>query len=415
MGSALARVIGMVIRIVFTRIIGEDGISLLNIIMPTYVLVINLTGLGLPLAISMLTSRNTYRGKNIILSTYPFVFLINIFIMFFLILSSNFISNVLLKSPDVKNLIVSLALTLPFISISSLLRGYFLGKQKMFVVSASSCVEQIIRLALIIGVLPMLKDASIVTQVSVYILFNIVSECTTIIIFLLSAPKKFKLNLKDLVPDMEIAEKVASFCVPTIGSRVISNVIFFLEPIILMHVLSLNGYTPKFIRGEYGIYNAYSLSLLLIPSFFTTSLNTGLIPEISKNFKNTTFVKKRLSESLCITLIISFIFNIVLFLFPDVFLKLLYNTNKGANYIKVLAPFFILYNLTGPMTSVLNGLGNIKEVFNISLISSILKTVLMIILSFVLPSLSGFIISEIFSILASFFLLYYCLKKKKLL
>ena len=414
-GSALARVIGMIIRVVFTRIIGEDGISMLNIIMPTYVLVINLTGLGLPLAISMLTSRNTYRGKNIILSTYPFVLLINIFMMIILILSSNFISGVLLKSPDVKNLIISLALTLPFISISSLLRGYFLGKQKMFIVSLSSCIEQIIRLALIIGVLPILKGESIIVQVSIYILFNIISECITIIIFLLSAPKKFKLNIKDLVPDMEIAEKVASFCIPTIGSRVISNIIFFLEPIILMHVLSLNGYTPKFIRGEYGIYNAYSLSILLIPSFFITSLNTSLIPEISKNFKNTTFVKKRLLQSLSITFLISLTFNIIIFLFPGVFLKFLYNTSKGINYIKVLAPFFILYNLTGPMTSVLNGLGCIKEVFNISLISSILKTILIIILSFLLPSLSGFIISEIMSILVSFLLLYYFLKKKQLL
>ena len=285
----------------------------------------------------------------------------------------------------------------------------------MFIVSLSSCIEQIIRLVLIIIVLPILKSKSIIYQVSIYILFNIISECTTIILFLLSTPKGFKINLKDLVPDLEITEKVASYSLPTIGSRIISNIIFFFEPIILMHVLVNCGYTADLIRSEYGIYNAYALSILLLPSFALTSLNTSLIPEISKNYKNHHFVKKRLKESLGITLLFSLIFNIILFLFPNVFLKILYDTDKGVNYIKVLAPFFILYNLIGPMTSVLNGLGKIKEIFNISLISSITKTILMIILSFILPSLSGFITSEIVSILISFGLLLYVLKEKKLL
>ena len=414
-GSVLARIIGMIIRIVFTRIIGEDGISLLNIIMPTYVLVINLTSLGLPLAISIITSKNIYRGKNIILSTYPFVLLINTLIMISLILSSEFIADVLLKTKEVKNLIVSLALTLPFISISSILRGYYLGKQKMFIVSLSSIIEQVIRLMLIFLILPLLHLKPIVYQVSIYILFNIISESITIFLFILSAPKNFKIESKDLIPDLEIADKVASYCTPAIGSKIISNIIYFFEPIILMHILTYTGYTSKFIRDEYGIYNAYSLSLLLIPSFLITSLNTSLIPEVSKKSKNTAFVKKRLYESINITLLLSLVFNIVIFLFPKNFLKLLYATSKGAEYIKVLAPFFILFNLTGPMTAVLNGLGEVKKVFNISLISSITKTILMVIFSLLLPALSGFILSEIVSILLSFFLLFNRLKQKQLL
>ena len=251
-GSIGARIIGFFIRIYFTRIIGEEGVSLYNIIMPTYVLVINLTTLGLPLAISIITSKGKYRGKNIILSTYPFILIINLIIMIFLVLSSSFIAETLLKTKNAKNLIISLSLTIPFISISSLLRGYFLGKQKMTPIASANILEQVIRLSLIIFILPLFIHQSIVMQVSIYILFSIISETSTILFFLLNSPKKIELKQEDFIPNLEITQKVAEYLVPTIGSRIVSNFIFFLEPIIIMHILSSKGLSSSYIRSLYG-------------------------------------------------------------------------------------------------------------------------------------------------------------------
>ena len=39
-------------------------------------------------------------------------------------------SNILLKNPDTYYPIISIAFILPFISLSSIIRGYFFGKQK---------------------------------------------------------------------------------------------------------------------------------------------------------------------------------------------------------------------------------------------------------------------------------------------
>ncbi len=404
-GSIGARIIGFFIRIYFTRIIGEEGVSLYNIIMPTYVLVINLTTLGLPLAISIITSKGKYRGKNIILSTYPFILIINLIIMIFLVLSSSFIAETLLKTKNAKNLIISLSLTIPFISISSLLRGYFLGKQKMTPIASANILEQVIRLSLIIFILPLFIHQSIVMQVSIYILFSIISETSTILFFLLNSPKKIELKQEDFIPNLEITQKVAEYLVPTIGSRIVSNFIFFLEPIIIMHILLSKGLSSSYIRSLYGIYNMYSLSILMMPSFIINTLSTSLTPEISKNYNNKKHIKRRLNQSLQFTLFISIIFYTVIFLYPEFFLKLLYDTSKGASYIRVLTPLFILYNLSNPLMGCLNGMGKTNTVFKVSFVCILVKTIIMVILLFIMPGINGLVVSEIVYIILNFILL----------
>lgn len=61
LGSLVTKVLGFVIKIIFTRIIGE-GINLYSLIMPTYSLLIAVTQLGLPYAVSAIMARNNYRG-----------------------------------------------------------------------------------------------------------------------------------------------------------------------------------------------------------------------------------------------------------------------------------------------------------------------------------------------------------------
>ena len=130
-GSLLTKGLGLIIRIVFTRAIGNDGISLYSLVMPTYSLFVSLSQLGLPMAISTLVARGTKRCKKIIISILPIIIILNIIMVSIVLLSSKYIAVYLLKNADATYPIMSLAIVLPFISISSILRGYFFGKQKM--------------------------------------------------------------------------------------------------------------------------------------------------------------------------------------------------------------------------------------------------------------------------------------------
>ena len=397
-GSLLTKLLGFIIKIIFTRTVSQNEINLYSLIMPTYSLIISLASLGLPLAISNIVAENKTSSKKVLFSIIPISILINIFLMTIIFFIAPFISNSLLNNKDAYYPIISIAFVIPFISLSSIIRGYFFGKQKMLPHTISNVIEQIFRLLIIVLFLPkVLKYGTIVT-VSVYILFNILSEIISIIIFLLFLPKNFTIKKDDLKPDIKIVKEILSIAIPTTSSRIIGNIGYFFEPIILTYTLGLVGYSNTFILNEYGVYNAYVLALLTIPSFFILALNTSLVPEISKNKDNKKMIIKRLKQSLGISFLIGLISNLFVYIFTEELLTFIFNTNSGIEYIKFLAPFMTFLYLEGPLASTLQALNYAKYTMKVTVITTILKLLTLFIFSLLHIGLYGLLISEIINI-----------------
>ena len=129
-GALFTKLLGFIIRIIFTRLVTQNEINLYSIIMPTYSLLITLAGLGLPLAISNLIAENKTNSKKILFSIIPASLIINIFLIIIIFLIAPIIANNSLHNKDTYYPIISIAFILPFISLSSIIRGYFFGKQK---------------------------------------------------------------------------------------------------------------------------------------------------------------------------------------------------------------------------------------------------------------------------------------------
>lgn len=407
-GALFTKLLGFIIRIIFTRLVTQNEINLYSIIMPTYSLLITLAGLGLPLAISNLIAENKTNSKKILFSIIPASLIINIFLIIIIFLIAPIIANNLLHNKDTYYPIISIAFILPFISLSSIIRGYFFGKQKMFPHTLSNVIEQLFRLLIILIFLPKLLKYGTVITVSTYILLNILSEIISIIVFLLFAPKNFAIKKEDLKPDIRIVKDIMSIAIPTTSSRIIGNIGYFFEPIILTLTLTFIGYSNDFILNEYGIYNAYVLPLLTIPSFFIIALNTSLVPEISKNKDNKTLIKRRLKQSLIISFIIGLISNIFVYIFTNQLLTIIFDTTLGANYIKFLAPFFIFLYLEGPLASTLQALNYAKYTMKVTIIATITKLTSLFIFSLLHIGLYGLLLAEIINI----FLVVYLNSKK---
>ena len=412
-GALLTKLLGFIIKIIFTRTVNEADINLYSIIMPTYSLLITLAQLGFPLAISNLIAENKTTSKKILFSIIPASLLINIILITLVFLTAPYISNNLLHNKDAYYPIISIAFILPFISISSIIRGYFFGKQQMFPHTLSNIIEQLFRLLLIIILLPKILKYGTIITVSVYILLNILSEIISVIVFLFFAPKNFSIKKKDLTPDITIIKDILSIAIPTTSSRIIGNIGYFFEPIILTYTLTICGYSNNFILSEYGTYNAYVLPLLTIPSFFILALNTSLIPEISKNRNNKKIVIKRLKQSLIFSFIIGLVSNTIVYIFTKDILNIVFKTSKGIEYIKFLAPFFVFLYLEGPLASTLQALNYAKYTMTVTIITTIIKLLTLFIFSLLHIGLYGLLISEIINI---FLILYLnSIKIKKIL
>jgi len=381
-GGFITKVLSMVIKIVMTRIVGTEGIGLYMLINPTFVLLIAICVLGMPTAISKLVSEDKRNNKKLVFSATSVTIIIDIVLMFVILFSARFIANNLLHEPRAYFPIISIGFVLPFISISSILRGYFFGKQKTIPHVISNITEDVTRLISIILFTPLFLLKGLEYAVSFLVLSNIVSELTSILILFFFLPKNFKLSKNDITPSITNIKDLMDISLPSTASRLIGSIGMFFEPIILTFFLLKSGYTNDFIIREYGILNGYVMPLILLPSFFTGAISQALLPVVSNYWANNKkeLVKKKIKQAIFFSLLIGIPATLIFTIIPDIPLKLIYNTSQGINYIKFLAPVCLLHYIQSPLTSTMQAIGKSKEAMKGTLIGMIIRTISLIIL-----------------------------------
>lgn len=412
-GGFLSKFLGFVLKIIITRQIGVEGIGLYSLITPTFGLFITVATFSFPVAISKLISMPGRSSKRVIFSIIPVSLFLNLITLFIIFVISYPLSNVFLKEPRLYYPLLSIGFTLPFIGLSSIIKGYYWGKQRMGVYILSNIVEQIVRIGILVYLIPIFLEKSLVLTISLIILVNIVSETSSIIVMILGLPKGMTLEKNDIKPHMRDVKDVMSISVPSTSSKIVGSVAHFLEPIILTNVLSYVGYSNDFIITEYGIINGYALALLLLPQFFTQSISTSLIPELAKYYaiRDIKKCKKRVRQIVSLSLLIGVTSTSLIFCIPEFFLYLIYNTTLGVTYIKILAPFLILFFINTPISNALQALDKSKESMVITVITSVIRLSSLFILSFLRIGMYSLIIAIILSIVTTTYLETKCLKK----
>ena len=413
-GGFFSKFLGFVLRIIITRQIGTEGIGLYSLVMPTFGLFITIATFSYPVAISKIISAKGKSSKKAIFSIIPISIILNLFTLLIIFLISKPLANIFLKDQRLYIPLLSIGFTLPFIGLSSIIKGYYWGKQRMGIYILSNIVEQIVRIIVLIFLIPKVIKVSLVLTISLIILVNVLSETSSIIVMLLGLPKGVKITKEDLRPSREYIKDIMNICVPSTSSKIVGSISHFLEPIVLINVLSYVGYSNNYIVTEYGIVNGYSLALLLIPQFFTMSISTSLIPELSKSYsiEDIKNCKKRLFQITGLSLMIGAFSTGIIFAVPEYFLNLIYNTNLGANYIRVLAPFFLLYFINTPLASAMQALDMSKDEMQITLLTSFVKLFLLTLLAFLKIGMYSLIISTIITLIYSTYLHIKKVKKK---
>jgi len=400
LGGVITKILGFIIRIIYTRIVGAEVIGLYSLVMPTYSLLITIATLALPTTISKLIAEGNHNNVKIVSTSTILIMLINLVVVIFMLISAKFIAINLLHEERCYLLIISMALTFPIISISSIIKGYYYGKQNMIPNVVSNVIEQVIRGLLIYIFVPIIMEKNEILAACSLFLFSFIEELVSIFVTLLFLPKNIKINKVHLKPDKYTLKNILNISLPTVSSRIIGNIGYFFEPIILKNLLLFSGYSNNYILVQYGAYNAYTITILTVPSFFITAISSALIPEISKHYldRSNNLLLKRLKEALFFSLIIGISYSVLLMFFGSHILNAIYNTNLGLSYIKVLAPIFPLFYIESILMSFLQAINKASTTMRITIIGVIIKLVVLAITSLLHIGLYSLIISEIVNI-----------------
>ncbi|MDQ0231510.1 stage V sporulation protein B [Metabacillus malikii] len=385
----ITRILGFINRIVIARFIGEEGVGLYMMAVPTLVLVITITQLGLPVAISKLVAEAEAQGdqrkiKKILVVSLSItgglsVIFTPAIIFFAPLLAENIFTDERIIWP-----LLAITPVIPIVAISSVIRGYFQGKQNMRPAAVSQVLEQTIRISLVAICTSAFLPYGIEYAAAGAMFSSVIGELISLIyLAAMFKVKKRKLKIRrnfftSLKKGKDTFNQLMGIALPTTGSRLIGSISWFFEPIVVANSLAIAGVATAVATKQYGGLTGYALPLLMLPSFITYSLSTSLVPAISEAMAQNKLklVEHRLQQAIRLSIVSGGLACVVLYIFAEPLMIVMYGNSQSAIFVQVLAPFFIFHYFQGPLQAVLQALDLARAAMINSLIGSAVKTAL---------------------------------------
>ncbi len=389
----ITRVLGFINRIVIARFIGEDGVGLYMMVYPTLILVVTITQLGLPVAISKNVAEayaegNQRKVKSILVVSLSTTLGLALVFTPLLYLLAPYLAETLFNDRRTLVPMMAIAPIIPVIAVSSVLRGYFQGKQTMKPAAVSQVIEQVIRITLIAVLTKAFLPMGIEYAAAGAMLAGVIGELASLLYLLASFKWKKSFSLRNkflqyIVKGKTTFNELMQIALPTTGSRMIGSIAWFLEPIVVAQSLAIAGLTAVNATKQYGVLTGFALPLLMLPSFFTQSLSTSLVPAISEanasNQKQT--IDYLLQQALRFTFMTGGLAVIVLYALAEPLMTVMYGSTKGTTFILLMAPFFILNYYQGPLQAALQALNLARAAMINSFIGAAVKTAVILLLA----------------------------------
>lgn len=391
-GGLITRGLGTVYRIFLSRFIGSEAIGLYQMAFPTLIMLITIVTAGLPIAVSKLVAeanakQDKYMERKILFISLTIVIPVSIIISTIYYLLIPFISKYLLTDERVYLTLLAIVPIIPIISISSILRGYFQGKQNMIPTATSLIVESTFRM--VFGMLLSLyflqygiEYASAGAMVGMTI-GEIAGFIVLIITYFFNKNKKYINRQPLLKTNRDISSKISRLAIPITTSQIFGSFAYFLEPGIVAHSLALAGITTSIATAQYGQLAGMALLIIIFPTVITNSLSDSLIPAVSQANANKDIrtIYKRLHQTLRVAFIIGIGAAVFLFITADLIAVALFNIKEVGELIKIIAPFGVFLYLQKPLAATLQGLDKAKESMKNSITGSIIKTIAILLLA----------------------------------
>lgn len=381
----ITRFLGFINRLVIARLMGEEGIGLYMMALPTLFLVMALTQLGLPVAISKRVAEAQAKNDQAKIKQILVVSLIltggaSVIFTLCMVFISPMIANTLLTDSRTVYPLLAISPIVPIVALSSVIRGYFQGIQNMKPQSISQVIEQVVRITCVALFIKMLLPFGVEYAAAGAMFSVILGEFISLMymFYLFKRRKPFKLKyrfLSYLKSSKDTISELFSIALPSTGSRLIGSFSNFLEPIIVAQSLALAGISTTLVTKQYGELTGYVMPLLFLPTFITQSLAVALVPNISEAeaSRNQQLIHYRIHQSIRISFASGAIATIILTLFSVPILTYMYGTGNASHFLVLMAPFYILLYIQSPLQAALNALDLARPAMWNSLIGSIVK------------------------------------------
>jgi len=400
--QVLIKGLGFVYKIYLTNKdgFGNEGNAIYTAGFQIYALLLTISSIGVPNAVSKLVSerlsvgddKGAHRIFKIAFATFAAIGLAG---TLFLLLGANKIAG-LMGIPEAEMTLVALSPSVFFVAIISVIRGFFNGRAKIKVTANSQSLEQLFKTLFTILIVEIIAVLSGTNTKLMAAGANLATTLATVASFLYlyvyyKIHKKEKLEVEENVRAekstymkktvMQVVKAILWVSIPMSLSAILttlnSNIDSFTVVNLLQKFLSFEE-----AKEQFGILSKLE-TLINLPLSFNIAFATALVPLISvaKMKGKMDDAVKRISFSLTTTILIALPCVVGMIIFADPILKLVYpKAPEGAMIMQVYAIVTLFMAMNQTINGALQGLGKIFVPAIALTIGVIVKLILNVIL-----------------------------------
>ncbi len=397
--GTILRFLGIIFKVWLAGSIGSEGIGLYHIVFSLYTLASTFASSGITIAVTRLCADEQAIGnkKGIILIIRKATIIalsVAIFTFIFLIFGADFISSKLLSDSRAAMSICVFAFSLPFMAVSSVVKGYFASRRKVWANSTAVLIEQIVRIVFCIIFIKKLSVFGVAGAVAGVMagdtLAEIVSCCYIYIMYTMDIKRVISENADN---SFRRYAQLLRIAVPITFSRYAVSLLRTAENIVVPKSLTKAGGDYSAALSIFGALKGMALPVLFFPSSLLNAFSSLLIPEMSEALvrNKPQIIRGSVSKTLKTTWLMGVIFACIFFFCGEKIGVFIYSDSDSGYLIHILAPLVPLMYLDSISDGILKGLDKQLFTFRTSVIDSALR-VLLILVFVPRYSIDGFIV-----------------------
>ena len=383
--SIFMRTTNMFFRSYLSGKIGAEGMGLYQLIFSVFILAVTLSTSGISLAVTRIVSSliaTNERGKirSATSKCLLFCLSLSLFISFLFFFCSDFISINMLHNIKASKSLKILGFGLPFMSICTCIKGYFLAVDEGVSCGFAELFEQIITIGGTVLIFTYIPFDNIETACYFAMIASSVGEFGSFLIDIIAM--RFSINRhsprKEKSKSSGVIKSLSHIALPCTLSSAARSLLSTAENLLIPMRLQKGGFSYSQAMSQYGLLQGMALPILYFPSALIGPFASLLIPKMCKekelNHKKAVahITEKAVSTAVSFGVITAGYF----FMFGDLLSQVFYQNSNASIYICVLAPLVPLMYLDIVVDCLLKGLDEQLNSMKYNIMDSSIRVVL---------------------------------------
>ena len=400
LSQIVVKILGMIYSLYLTNKsgFGDVGNAICFSAYQIYVIFLTISSIGIPNSISKIISEelamgNT-KGAKKILKVAIFIFGMFGFVCSFILYSfSDYISYEILELEEANIILRLLAPSIFWITITSVLRGYFNAKRKITISAKVQTLEQIFKTIITIVLVEIIaritnnntelmaisSSLAIVIASGIGFFYIIISYikneknegCEVVFSFV-----NYSMSIKS------IFKRIMKLAIPIAISSFLMNLSTNIDSFTIMRILK-EKLGETIAKERYGILSSKVELLTMFPCALNGSIALALIPEISRinMLRDNKKMNKNINFFMLLTLFICIPIMLIMSAYSYEIIELLYpNANKGGDLLNLSSYTIISLCLIQTINGILQGIGKNDVYIKATIIGLVIKLFLNLLL-----------------------------------